>query len=64
MKYKERRLEGFHGGKSMSEDLADALNAVEVNGEDAAAVEDFVDPDAPTVTKVKRCVSFHSEYLS
>ena len=45
-------------------DLADALNAVEVNGEDAAAEEDFVDPDAPTVTKVKRCVSFHSEYLS
>jgi len=54
VKYKERRLEGFHGGKSMSEDLADALNAVEVSGEDGAAVEDFVDPDAPTITKVKR----------
>eukprot|EP00563_Minutocellus_polymorphus_P021031 CAMPEP_0197733600 /NCGR_PEP_ID=MMETSP1434-20131217/43983_1 /TAXON_ID=265543 /ORGANISM="Minutocellus polymorphus, Strain CCMP3303" /LENGTH=238 /DNA_ID=CAMNT_0043320979 /DNA_START=40 /DNA_END=756 /DNA_ORIENTATION=+ len=53
VKYKERRLEGFHGGKSMSEDLADALNAVEVSGEDGAAVEDFVDPDAPTITKVK-----------
>ena len=53
VKYKERRLEGFHGGKSMSEDLADALNAVEVNGDDGAAGEDFVDPDAPTVTKVK-----------
>ena len=52
VKYKERRLEGFHGGKSMSEDLADALNAVEI-GEDSAAGEDFVDPDAPTVTKVK-----------
>lgn len=52
VKYKERRLEGFHGGKSMSEDLADALNAVEI-GEDGAAGEDFVDPDAPTVTKVK-----------
>ena len=47
-------MEGFHGGKSMSEDLADALNAVEVNGEDGAVEEDFVDPDAPTVTKVKR----------
>jgi putative sigma-54 modulation protein len=53
VKYKERRLEGFHGGKSMSEDLADALNAVEINGEDVASEEDFVDPDAPTVTKVK-----------
>jgi hypothetical protein len=38
----------------MSEDLANALNAVEVNGEDGAAVEDFIDPDAPAVTKVKR----------
>ena len=56
-------MEGFHGGKSMSEDLADALNAVEVNGEDAAAEDDFVDPDAPTVTKVKRWVCLWSELL-
>jgi len=54
VKYKERRLEGFHGGKSMSQDLADALNAVEDEGTDAAATsDDFVDPEAPVVTKVK-----------
>jgi len=54
VKYKERRLEGFHGGKKMAEDLADALNSVEVDGDFGAGVDDgFVDPDAPTVTKVK-----------
>ena len=44
----------------MSEDLADALNAVEVNGEDGAAEEDFVDPDAPTV--VARLFDRHFSY--
>lgn len=54
VKYKERRLEGFHGGKSMAEDLAEALNNIEV-ADDASVpdADDFIDPDAPTVTKVK-----------
>ena len=38
----------------MSQDLADALNAVEDEGTDVAATsDDFVDPEAPVVTKVK-----------
>ena len=39
----------------MAEDLAEALNNIDV-ADDASALdtEDFIDPDAPTVTKVKR----------
>lgn len=59
-KYKERRLNGYHGGPKMGENLADALNALEETEEDAAASaaeegeEDFVDPEQAVVTKVKR----------
>jgi putative sigma-54 modulation protein len=55
-KYKERRLEGYHGGPNMGENLAEVLEAL--GAEDAeeapAADEEFVDPEAPVVTKIKR----------
>lgn len=54
-KYKERRLEGYHGGPNMGENLAEVLEAL--GAEDAeeapAADEEFVDPEAPVVTKIK-----------
>ena len=55
-KYKERRLEGYHGGPNMGENLATVLEALgeEEETETSAAAEDFVDPEAPTVTKIKR----------
>lgn len=54
LQYKERRLEGFHGGPNMGENLADVLNSLEdLNGASTPADEEFVDADAPTVTKVK-----------
>lgn len=54
-KYKERRLEGYHGGPNMGENLATVLEALgeEEETETSAAAEDFVDPEAPTVTKIK-----------
>jgi hypothetical protein len=56
-KYKERRLNGYHGGPNMGENLADVLNSLE--GDDAASSsnesdESFMDPDQAVVTKVKR----------
>ena len=58
-KYKERRLNGYHGGPNMGENLADVLNSLE--GDDAASSsnesdESFMDPDQAVVTKVKRWV--------
>jgi len=53
-KYKERRLEGYHGGPNMGENLADVLNDIEVE-EDAVAdeVESYIDPEQAVITKVK-----------
>lgn len=58
-KYKERRLDGYHGGPHMGENLANVLdevsNLVGDNDSDVAAVgDDYVDPEAPVVTKIKR----------
>ena len=55
-KYKERRLEGYHGGPHMGENLADVLNGIEVEEEDEAAddAENYIDPEQAVVTKVKR----------
>jgi putative sigma-54 modulation protein len=51
-KYKERRLEGYHGGPNMGENLAEVLDSITV--EDSASDDDeFVDPEAPVVTKIK-----------
>jgi len=54
-KYKERRLSGYHGGPNMGENLADVLDSVTDTIEDApiSDAEDFVDPEAPVVTKIK-----------
>jgi putative sigma-54 modulation protein len=58
VKYKERRQDGWHGGSAMGEDLLAALEAMEMNaeGDDAATTteeDEFVDPEAPTITKIK-----------
>jgi len=53
-KYKERRLDGYHGGPNMGENLAAVLDAVSDDVvEDANDAEEFVDPEAAVVTKVK-----------
>jgi len=53
-KYKERRLSGYHGGPNMGENLADVLNSIEVDGDEAPAdSEDYEDPEQAVVTKVK-----------
>lgn len=54
-KYKERRLEGFHGGPNIGENIADVINAIDENidEEDDSAEDDFVDTYAPKVTKIK-----------
>uniref|UniRef100_A0A7S3DPX1 Sigma 54 modulation/S30EA ribosomal protein C-terminal domain-containing protein n=1 Tax=Entomoneis paludosa TaxID=265537 RepID=A0A7S3DPX1_9STRA len=54
IKYKERRLAGWHGGAAMGDDLKSALEALEedfAESAEEAAYDDFVDPEAPTVTK-------------
>lgn len=56
-KYKERRLDGYHGGPNMGENLADALTSIEEEEEveSAAAGEEdiYTDPDQTVVTKIK-----------
>jgi len=56
LKYKERRVAGWHGGKSMGEDIAEALEALEDLDEAQGAKTDeneFSDPEAPEVTKIR-----------
>lgn len=53
-KYKERRLEGYHGGPNMGENLADVLNGLEEEEEEAEEeAENYIDPEQAVVTKVK-----------
>lgn len=52
-KYKERRLDGYHGGPNMGENLADVLNSIEVDDSDAADDENYTDPEQIVVTKIK-----------
>mmetsp|Transcript_20180 Transcript_20180/g.47441 ORF Transcript_20180/g.47441 Transcript_20180/m.47441 type:complete len:241 (-) Transcript_20180:119-841(-) len=54
-KYKERRLDGYHGGPNMGENLADVLNSIEVEDDVAVPQEEdaFVDPEQAVITKVK-----------
>lgn len=51
-KYKERRLDGYHGGPNMGENLADVLNSIEVD-ESVSEDEPFIDPEQTVVTKIK-----------
>ncbi len=58
-KYKEKKLEGYQGGVNMGENLARVIEALEKEeAENEAAVsssdEDFEDPEAPVITKIKR----------
>lgn len=66
-KYKERRVQGYHGGQGISDDFMSAMDALdeynmmESSDDPAAAAaveakedeEAMVDPGAPTVTKIK-----------
>jgi putative sigma-54 modulation protein len=54
-KYKERRVDGHHGGVGVEENIAKVLEAIpDVEPEVAApAEEEYIDPEAPTITKVK-----------
>lgn len=55
-KYKERRQEGYHGGPKMGENIANVLDSLaeeEVEDEVVVADEEFIDSEAPTVTKIK-----------
>jgi putative sigma-54 modulation protein len=49
-KYKERRLDGYHGGPNMGENLADVLNSIEVDDDEE---EVYIDPEQTVVTKIK-----------
>ena len=57
-KYKERRLDGYHGGPNMGENLAQVLDSLALtNVEDPvedSESDDYVDPEAPVITKIKR----------
>jgi len=54
-RYKQRRLDGYHGGPHMGENLANVLEEISVaDDEEQAAGEDYVDLEAPTITKIKR----------
>ena len=55
LKYKDRRVQGYHGGASMSDDLMQALEALEDTAADDSGSDggDFIDPEAPNVMKVK-----------
>lgn len=55
LQYKERRLSGYHGGPNMGENLAAVLDSVSESIEESEAPteENFVDPEAPVVTKIK-----------
>lgn len=53
-KYKERRVDGHHGGLGVEENIARVLEAIPEETEEVApAEEEFVDPEAPVITKVK-----------
>lgn len=56
-KYKERRLDGYHGGPNMGENLANVLDEVSNLApplDNPDVEQDYVDPEAPVVTKIKR----------
>jgi hypothetical protein len=44
-------MDGYHGGNSMGQDMVEETAAIEEN---VMAMEEYLDPEAPTVTKIKR----------
>ena len=54
-KYKEKKLEGHQGGISMGENLAKVIEALaEEEDVEPSTDEEFEDPEAPVITKIKR----------
>jgi len=51
-KYRQRRSDGYHSGNSMGDDLAAALEAMELDLDEEVEVDEFVDPEEPSVMKV------------
>lgn len=47
-------MDGYHGGKDRKGMGEELVEAVAREAEEAAAGEEFVDPEAPKVTKIKR----------
>ena len=47
-------MDGYHGGKERKGMGEDSVEATERMTEDALETEEFVDPEAPKVTKIKR----------
>jgi putative sigma-54 modulation protein len=54
-KYKDNRVAGWHGGEKMGNDIMEVLENLEDVSEYTATpvAEEYVDPEAPTITKVK-----------
>jgi hypothetical protein len=42
-------MDGYHGGNSMGQVMSE-----ETAADEQEAVEEYLDPEAPTVTKIKR----------
>eukprot|EP00586_Coscinodiscus_wailesii_P016557 CAMPEP_0172498778 /NCGR_PEP_ID=MMETSP1066-20121228/117281_1 /TAXON_ID=671091 /ORGANISM="Coscinodiscus wailesii, Strain CCMP2513" /LENGTH=249 /DNA_ID=CAMNT_0013272203 /DNA_START=82 /DNA_END=831 /DNA_ORIENTATION=+ len=54
VKYKERKLDGYHGGPNVGENMADVLAAIDDDIVEAAdETDEYVDQYAPEVTKIK-----------
>jgi len=52
--YKERKTQGYHGGPAIGENMADVINKMDENDtEGTGTEEEFIDPEAPKVTKIK-----------
>jgi len=52
--YKERKVQGYHGGPAIGENMADVINKMDENETDEpSTTEEFLDPEAPKVTKIK-----------
>ena len=47
-------MDGYHGGKDRKGMGEKTMVALETETEEAVVGEDFVDPEAPKVTKIKR----------
>lgn len=54
-KYKERRIDGYHGGLNVEENISKVLEAIPDEEEETSVPEEeeFIDPEAPIITKVK-----------
>jgi len=54
-RYKERKLQGWHGGDSLADDILEALQDLEEEQLEQTdkSEEDFLDPEAPVITKIK-----------